>query len=219
MFRKDEDMNHPSLDEIIYRRRSIRKYSENIPPEEWIQIIIGAAMRAPSPSNTQPVRFVRLRSPEMREKLFQSLKEGKERLIQGALERGGGKKAKNWISYYYRYSVFMFDAPVLFAVGTIRDHVSFPEKLKRAGIIPSPHQQQKDLDITVGLTLSGYILKAEEYGLGTCILTAPLMFIENPERILSLEDIEIKCFLTTGYPGESPPLSPRKHLSEVYREV
>ncbi|MBM4270859.1 MAG: hypothetical protein FJ139_01675 [Deltaproteobacteria bacterium] len=207
------------LDELIYRRRSIRKYREESPPEEWIKSMILAAMRAPSPSNTQPVRFIRLRSPHVTDLLHQAMREGRDRLLRAASEADGSKRAKNWINYYYRYSKFMFHAPVLFAVGTLSRHNGFTERLGKTGLKIQYQNAQKDLDISVGLSLYGYLLKAEELGLGACILTAPLAFIENPEKILSLEQIEIRCFVTTGYPDEEASLSKRKDISEIYREI
>ena len=37
------------------------------------------------------------------------------------------------------------------------------------------------VDIAVGLALKGYLLKGEELGLGSCILTAPLIFIQDKD--------------------------------------
>jgi nitroreductase len=62
-------------------------------------------------------------------------------------------------------------------------------------------------------------LKGEELGLGSCILTAPLLFIQEPERILGLKGIEIKCFVTTGYPDEEPAYIKRKDITEIYRDI
>jgi nitroreductase len=150
--------------------------------------------------------------------LHQALREGRDRLLQAASETGGSKRARNWINYYYRYSEFMFHTPVLFAVGTSTKLLSFMERLGKTGLKTQAHSIQRDLDITVGLALYGYLLKAEEFGLGSCILTAPLTFIEQPEKVLSLEKIHIRCFVATGYPDEKPPLSARKDISEIYRE-
>lgn len=207
------------LDELIYRRKSVRKYRDQSPPEEWIKSMVLAAIRAPSPSNIQPVRFIRLRSPHVTDLLHQAMREGRERLLRAASEADGAKRAKNWINYYYRYSEFMFHAPVLFAVGTSTISTGFTERLGKTGMKIQDNNVQRDLDISMGLALYGYLLKGEELGLGSCILTAPLIFIEEPEKVLSLEKIEIKCFVTTGYPDEKPPLSTRKDIAEIYREI
>ncbi len=75
------------------------------------------------------------------------------------------------------------------------------------------------MDITVGLALKGFILKGEELGLGSCILTAPLVFISNVEEILEVEGIRVKCLVTAGFPDEEPRLPERKSVEEVYSDI
>lgn len=178
-----------------------------------------AAMRAPSPTNSQPVRFIRILSPEVKDHLHQAMVRGRERLLEAVKENSSSKRLKNWVNAYSRFSEFMFTTPVLFAVGTTLTFVSLSERLFRAGMMEQGHKKHRDVDIAVGLALKGYLLKGEELGLGSCILTAPIIFIEEPEKILFLEKIEIKCFVTTGYPDEEPDYIKRKEFSEIYREV
>lgn len=207
------------LDKLIDERRSIRKYRDESPPDDWIKIMILAAMKAPSPSNSQPVRFIRLRSSETKCLLHQAMRDGRERLLQSLMETGGSKRLGNWLSSYYRFSEFMFQAPVLFAVGTSLKFLSFAERLGRVCKREQGHAKHRDLDMAVGLALKGYLLKGEELGLGSCILTAPLIFMEEPEKILSVSGIAIRCFLATGYPGEEPSYINRRDIAEVYREI
>jgi nitroreductase len=207
------------LDKLINGRRSIRTYKQAPPPEEWIEKMILAAMKAPSPSNSQPVRFIRLRSPKCKIHLHQAMGNGRERLLRAIADTGSSKRLRNLVNAYYRYSEFMFHVPVLFAVGTSLKSLSLAERLKSAGVREQTHKKHRDLDIAVGLALKGYLLKGAEFGLGSCILTAPLIFIEEPEKILSLDKMEIKCFITTGYPDETPSYLQRKDITEIYREI
>lgn len=204
---------------MITGRRSIRKYKQEPPPEEWIKKMILAAMKAPSPTNSQPVRFIRILSSELKERLHQAMLQGKERLLQNIADSASSKRLKNWINAYYRFSDFMFEAPVLFAVGTTSTFVNLSERLFRAGMREQEHKKHRDVDIAVGLALKGYLLKGEELGLGSCILTAPLIYIEDAEKIIPLKGIEIKCFVTTGYPDEKPGYIKRKDFTEIYREL
>ena len=99
---------------------------------------------------------------------------------------------------------FMFDAPVLMAVATVRPKArpAGPETSSaptgRTGWPDEPH-------MSAGLALMSYLLKGEDLGLGSCILSAPLIFLDEPEEILGLEEMELTCFITTGYPPEEPP--------------
>ena len=212
-------MDITPLDKLINQRRSIRKYKCECPPEEWVRKMILAAMRAPSPSNSQPVRFIRILSPELHDRLLQAMREGEERLLEAVKNASSSKRLRNWINAYRRFSEFMFDAPVLFAVGSTMTFLNLAERLFRAGAMEQGHKKHRDLDITVGLALHGYLLKGEELGLGSCILTAPLLFIQEPEGILGLKGMEIKCFVTTGYPDEEPAYIKRKDITEIYRTI
>ncbi len=207
------------LDQLLTERRSIRKYRAEIPPETLIEQALGAAANAPSSSNRQPVRFVRIASPIIKKALQEAIEEARRHYLRLAAASEKPKKVSNWINTYYRYSAFMFSAPVLIAVGTVTDQPSFPGTLAEAGIIPPDALKDRDPDITIGLTLEAILLKGQELGLASCLLTAPLAFISPVEKIIGTEDIEIKCFLTLGYPAERPSAPPRKPLLEIYREV
>jgi nitroreductase len=211
--------NKSFLEDLINKRRSIRKYKPDNPPEEWINSMLRCALMAPSPSNSQPVRFIRIRSAGKREQLYQTLDSGKQEFLRAIQSEGEAKKLKNWINTYYRYSEFMFKAPILFAVGTITSYKSFSKRMFEEGIIRHDRREATSLDITVGLTLKGFILKGEELGLGTCILTGPMVFIPNIEEILGINDVRIKCFITAGFPDEKPDMPPRKSISEILSEI
>src|SRR5574340_968837 len=97
----------PSLDELLTERRSIRKYKTTPLPEAWIEKILRLAAMAPSSGNSQPVRFVRIDSPEKKSALRAALAKGKQRLLQDATTSDKPKKLRNWINAYYRFSDFM----------------------------------------------------------------------------------------------------------------
>jgi nitroreductase len=212
--------NMPTLDALIKQRRSIRKYRDEVPPADLIEAAIRCGAMAPSPSNLQPVRFIRINSPDVRRRLHQSLVAGHADLLdQLAKAADGPKRLKNWINTYRRYSEFMVSAPVLLALATVKAAAGFARKLLQAGILPRGTRGEADLDLTVGLALSGLILKVQELGLGSCVLTAPLVFIADAEAVLGLEDVALKCFVTVGFPDEAPAGPGRKPMSEIYREI
>ena len=61
-------MNSPVL-EAIYRRRSIREFTDKEIPREQLHEIIKAGMWAPSGLNNQPWRFVIIQKPDIKEEL------------------------------------------------------------------------------------------------------------------------------------------------------
>ncbi len=206
-----------SLDELILGRRSIRKYKADVPSEEWIEMMIRCATFAPSPSNTQPVRFLKISSEKIKDELYKSLVASRDNFLKALKKTKGPKRLNNWINSYFRFSEFMFNAPLLFAVGTLKSTTGFSRKMFEAGLLE--RYDRKDLDITLGLALKDFILKGEELGLGSCILTAPLVFMSNVEKILGTEDLDIRSLITVGFPDETPGSITRKSVEEVYWEV
>ena len=204
---------------LINRRRSIRKYTSQMPPAEWIKSMIHCAARAPSPSNSRPVRFVRIISEKIREDINMAMEKGRKKFLEAAEKLEGQKRLKNRINAYFRFSKFMFDAPLLFAVGTVPTRSGFSKKLFDAGILKGHDRENIDLDITVGLALKGFLLRGTELGLGACILTAPLVFIPNIEEIIRIKDISIKCFVTAGFPDEKPKFIERACADDILIEV
>jgi len=123
------------------------------------------------------------------------------------------------VNYYWRFSEFIFDAPVLLAMGTVTTLESFSQRLFDAGLAERIRRGNTDIDITVGLALNSLMLKARELGLGTCVLTAPMQFVPDPEPVLGLTDIRIKCFVTVGYPEGVPVPVERKRIEAIYKEI
>ena len=206
-------MNH--FDELVTRRRSIRKYQPEIPPDDMIGKMVQAALVAPSPSNTQPIRFIRLKSSHFRDRIHEGMAEEQQRLMKVAEEAGRPKWMKNRIKFYNRYMAFIFDAPVLMAVVTVRPK----ELLVGPEFLFGPKLEEirvMNLHMTAGLSVMNYLLKGEELGIGSCIMSAPLIFLDQAEKLLGLEEMELICFITSGYPAETAKPIKRKTIDEIY---
>ena len=205
------------VETLINQRRSIRKYTADPVPEDWIDAILRCGAQAPSPTNSQPVRYIRIASPGLRAGLHKALLDGHRHLLARHKAVGADPHVRNWINAYRRYAEFMVLAPVLICVGVARQVPSFGGRMASAGLIPRDPRQGTDADICVGLALKGILLKAQSLGLGSCILTAPLVFIEDVEGILDLADFQAKCFLTLGFAAEAPAANGRLPLESVYK--
>jgi nitroreductase len=195
-------MNQPTFDEIIRMRRSIRSYTEKVPTPDHVRAMLESACYAPSPSHTQPVRFLSVESKELREDLHGKLITGRDDFLRMLEEKGGGKSQKNLVRTYFRFAEFMVKAPLLFAVGTV-ETVSLSSRLMDAGVLSENPKGFSDADISTGLALSAFMLKGAELGIGTCVLTAPFVYIPGLSRKIH-PDIRVTCFVTAGYPAETP---------------
>jgi nitroreductase len=207
------------IEQLIFQRRSIRRYKSDALPEVWIQAMLACAHQAPSPSNCQPVRFVRIQSQICKDRLRQALAAGHDRLLAEHREAAAPVRLRNWINAYRRYSEFMFAAPVLLAVGIDADIKGIGQRLREAGLTVGERHSQAETDITVGLALKGLLLKAQALGVGSCILTAPLLFIQHAEKLLGLDRLIVKCFVTLGVADEAPKTTGRQPLVNVVRVV
>ncbi|MCS7119740.1 MAG: nitroreductase family protein [Nitrososphaerota archaeon] len=58
--------------DVVKRRRSIRAFTEKIPPEEDVMKLIEAARCAPSAGNIQPWEFIVVRRPEIKRRLCEA---------------------------------------------------------------------------------------------------------------------------------------------------
>jgi nitroreductase len=207
------------LDDLIRQRRSIRRYKNDPLPEPWIASMLDCVRQAPSASNSQPVRFVRITSPAYRKALKDQLDSGHAHLLEQHGRKRLPARLRNWINVYRRYCDFMFAAPVLFAVCVTGKSNGFAHKLIHAGLLCAEKHQSVDTEITVGLALKGLMLKAQALGVGSCVLTAPLVFIQEPEKVLNLQDLQIRCFLTLGFADEKPPQPERLPLTAIASEI
>ena len=192
------------IDRLIFQRRSIRRYKNDALPETWIRDILACAHQGPSPSNCQPVRFVRINSQTCRDNLCQALTDGHNRLLAEHRAAGAPARLRNWINAYRRYSEFMFTAPVLLAVGLDTQIKGFAQRLGETGVKLPERLSNSEMDITLGLALQGLLLKAQSLGVGSCILTAPLLFMGNVGDLLGLAQVAVKCFVTLGMADEEP---------------
>jgi len=208
-----------ALDSLIYGRRSIRKYKREVPPPGMIDSMVCCALQAPSPANRQPVRFFRICRPETLETLKIAMEEGCQARLAAAEEKGASEILKNIIVNYHRFLLFMFDAPLLFAVGAVPAQRSVAERLASSGITARRGRTASDDNLSVGMAVMEWMLKGEELGLGSCILTAPLLYLDCPEEILGISPVTIKCFLTLGFPDETPAPLKKKSVSDIYREL
>lgn len=203
---------------LVFERRSVRKYRPDPVPDGWLTAMLRCAHQTPSPSNSQPVRFVRIRSQPSRERLEKALADGYAQLMRRHEDAGAGAKLRNWINAYHRYARTLFAAPELIALG-VAPTVSFSQRLAAAGLVEAQPAISNDVCITVGLALNALILKAQALGVASCILTAPLTFIEDVETLLELEAVTVLCFVTLGFADAQPDAPPRLPLDSVVMEI
>lgn len=199
----------------IFTRKTIRKYTEEIPPIDDVKKIINAGRVAPSSSNKQMWHFIVIYNDDLKKRMKQAIISKYDEILTWNEARGHEPKIK----FFKEYSTFFTEAPVNIAVlmeyktsvieDIIREKGVSAEELQRAR--PNPNLQ------SVGAAIENISLMAHDMGYGTCWLTAPLYAYKELEEILEVNaPYQLVAFMSLGVPleKESKP-TPKKELSEI----
>lgn len=77
--------NGQAVIENIMTRCSVRQYTPDVVSQDTIEILLRAAMAAPTAVNKQPWKFVVLKDPDLRATLADSLPNAGEKLLQASV--------------------------------------------------------------------------------------------------------------------------------------
>lgn len=175
--------------ELARKRRSIRKYKSDPVNAGALMRVLEAGALAPSGNNTQPWRFIVVRDPSMKQKLFEVA--GKQR----------------WI----------LEAPVTIAVvGDIAAKVKSPGGVGEVLSIDDPKNKAALLKTIRDATIAAdhIVMAAEDEGLGSCWIA--LFEQEDIRPVLSVpESCYVVAVITLGLPAETPNPRPRHPLHEI----
>jgi len=190
---------------VLSARRTVRFYTPAPVPDDVVQALLEAARLAPSAHNSQPTRFVVIRSPEMRRRLTSRM----ARRWRRDLERSGTSEAA--IRVQLRFSERRFgEAPLLILVGyTMEEMDEYPDRERRAA------EATMAVQSAAAATLN-LLLAATAHGLGGCWCCAPLFCPGIVRRALGLpRAFTPQALLTVGYPAHTPAIPPRKPFDRI----
>ena len=178
--------------ELIFTRRSIRRYQERPVPPEMVEQLLTAATWAPSAHNRQPWRFVIMEDAGTKTRLAAAMGERLRRdlaadgLDAAAIERDAGRA-------HARIS----GAPLLILLClTLADMDDYPDARRRA------HETTMAVQ-SVAMAGQNLLLAAHALGLGACWLCAPLFCPDVVGATLALPlDWQPQGLITAGYPAE-----------------
>jgi len=190
--------------EVLFARRSVRRYEDRPVPEELVEKILQAASAAPSAHNAQPWHFLVISSRELRRRLPEAMA---ETYVQDMQEQGISSGA---IQKKAQRSVrILSNAPVLVVVFLV------PDRLKETGGTFLTEERIMAVQ-GVALACGQLMLAAVACGLSTCWFSAPL-FCRH--EIIAHLDVartwEPQALITLGYPAEYPMPKQRRPLDEI----
>ena len=199
--------NYEQLLDLLKSRRSIRRFADRAVSREDIMRLFEAARWAPSNHNRQPWKFLVFEDRQQ----IRALAETVGRSLAGKLKFLPAV-ASAYAEELVHYSTIFAEAPVLIiALHKPPASVTAPllEGVPNADLVSGE-------PLSVAMAVQNLLLAAHALGLGTCVLTGPLLVQEAFTDMLNLPTgFGLTCFIAMGYPAESPEPPRRKSLENI----
>jgi nitroreductase len=199
-------MDFNSFLSFVESRRSIRKYTDQKVDRKKIEQLIKASSWAPSNHNRQGWKFIVFEDTQEIRILAQKTREFIKTLLHQIPNLVAGK-AEELI-----YFSGAFDqAPVLI----LAMHKKSPAVGKGVIDLATSNLASGEA-LSTAMACQNLILAAKTMGLGTCIMTAPLLAGEVWKSLDNLPlGFEPTCLIAVGYPDEAPQIPRRKKLEHI----
>jgi len=202
------------IEEIIDKRRSIRRYLPESVSVRDIRAILATACLAPSVSNRQMWRFIVISDANLL-KMLGRLVERKINEMEKWIEYAGQpQKIQVWRDYGLHFTT----APAAIFVITQGYRTPLDKILVEHGMKywETAHQFSYPEYQSIGCMLGFLTLAAKNKGYGTCIMTDPLFARKDLEASLELKmGEELAAIVSLGKPDENPPPRPRKAIDDL----
>jgi nitroreductase len=203
------------LKDAIYRRTSVRNFSEEKVTEEQLRELVKRAGAAPSINNSEPWKFIAVTNEELLQELGNIVKQKYKSLIPEDDERVT-ETIKKQVT---KFASFFSDAPAVIAVVGKPYSAVIDEIVSSSGL---SHEEMNKLrnypDIqTYGAAIQNILLSAVEMELGACWLTGPMVAKNELEEILYIKSPDrLIAFVVIGKPLNETTPRDRQSLDEIF---
>lgn len=186
--------------EAVLLRRSVRDFADTPVPEEALRRAVGAALTAPAPHHTRPVRFVWLRDRALRTKLLDTMRTAwlEDLRADGLGEQAAQRRVTR--------GNLLYEAPELVLPFLVREgaHEYLDERRSTA--------ERQMFTVAGGAAVQGLLVALAAEGLGSCWVSSTMFCPDVVRRELDLPaDWEPLGGVAVGYPAQpSGPRPPRE---------
>ena len=181
--------------DVVFSRRSIRKYTNEPVSDEDLQYILECGISAPSGVNFQPWYFVAVRSKEQMERLCAVMSDSSDKLYDNLTTRfkSHPEVAQESLAFIRRLG----GAPVV--ILAFRHKTSYTKT-------------DETIVQSVSAALENIALAAADRGLGSCWMTAPIETADDTrlQEMFAPENGRMVALMTIGHPAQTPPPVARK---------
>lgn len=199
-------MDFESYSELVRSRRSIRKYTNVKVSRAQIECMIEAACWAPSSHNRQGWKFIVFEDRDQIKQLAEEVRQFVRKVLAST-----NRSIASHTDDLVHYSGAFDQAPTVVLVM----HKKSPA-MSKSMLSTATSELVSGEAISAAMACQNLLLAANAMGLGTCVMTAPLLAgkVWN-----SLNDLppgyEFTCLITVGYPSELPSAPRRKNLEHL----
>jgi coenzyme F420-0:L-glutamate ligase/coenzyme F420-1:gamma-L-glutamate ligase len=194
---------------VLFGRRSIRRYSDEQVPDQLLAELLRAATYAPSAHNRQPWRFAVIKSAGAKSRLAQAMG---DRL---RIDRTGDGDPPEIIEADVARSICRIaNAPVgIVACMTMEDMDRYVDAVRASA------ERQMAVQGTA-MAMQNLLLAAHALGLGSSIMCAPVFCPDTVRASLELpSQWEPQGLITLGWPGGPGKPFQRRALTDVVRII
>jgi len=200
--------------ELMQKRRSIRRFKPEVPPDADILKLIEAAVAAPSATNKQPWRFLIAKKKQH----FEIIAKAVDKARQHYLSLLSPEYRSEFANYSVNFMSFL-NAPVII----LPIYRAFPgisalvkEKSPEKEVVFLKTYEHDTALMGVSLAVQNILLMCEAVGLGACCMTGPLIArLEIEKGLLVPKGWQIAAVIAVGYPDEAPQPPGRKKLEMI----
>lgn len=199
--------DYEHLRALIEARRSVRKFSDRSVDRQDLLRVLDAARWAPSNHNRQPWRFVVIENRGTIAKLAQQIGTELSEKLKSLPAVAAGH-----LGDFAKHATFFSNAPILICA-LHKLPVSFASALLENAAHPELVSGEP---LSTAMAVQNLLLAAHSIGLGTCVLTAPLIAQDAINCHLSPPaGYSITCLIALGYPEETPLPPRRKGIEQI----
>lgn len=212
------------LRQVIYKRQSIRKYTDQEVSQEDLIKILDSVRVAPSGKNCQNWHFIVVRNQEFKEKIAQAIRLKNEE-IASVMDKKDPEKGLRFRKFVKNFTLFYLNAPVLIIVYAT-DY--YPSGYYEMSFADYPKEEIDKLFIrnpgmqNIGAAVENMTLAAIDLGYGSCWMTGQNYAADEIEAVIKeeigfeKEGYFLACMLSIGVPQKEGNRSPaKKELSEI----